>query len=197
MPQTRQHSEKPDFDKVWLMFQETDRKFQETNRILETKFQDTDKKFQETDKKIKELGKQIGGLGNKFGSFNEGLLMPSLKNLFHKTFGCKVTTENFRFRDNGNEFEIDLLGISKTECYILEIKSHLDKDAVKQLTNQVNMFRQYALEAEGKKLHGVIAATHFKKEERDKVTSKGIYFISTSDDMVKLEIPDDFKPKAW
>ncbi|WP_133510340.1 hypothetical protein [Candidatus Thiosymbion oneisti] len=38
------------FDKIWQLFQETDRKFQETDR----KFQETDLKFQETDRKFQE-----------------------------------------------------------------------------------------------------------------------------------------------
>ncbi|NLO52090.1 MAG: hypothetical protein GX103_13135, partial [Bacteroidales bacterium] len=38
------YSQPLNFDQVWLMFQETDKKFKETN-----------KKFKETDKKFKEL----------------------------------------------------------------------------------------------------------------------------------------------
>ena len=33
------------FEKVWLMFQETDKKFKETDKLLTEKFQDTDKKL--------------------------------------------------------------------------------------------------------------------------------------------------------
>jgi hypothetical protein len=64
------------FEKVWFMFQETDRR------------------MKETDKQLKELGKQIGGLGNKFGTFNEGLFMPSLNKMLNKKFNCRKTTEN-------------------------------------------------------------------------------------------------------
>ena len=41
-------SEPINFEKVWAMFQETDRKFQET-----------DHKFQDTDKQIKETGREL------------------------------------------------------------------------------------------------------------------------------------------
>jgi len=47
------------FEKVWIMFQETDKRFKETDKILTEKFQETDRllteKFQETDKKLNKL----------------------------------------------------------------------------------------------------------------------------------------------
>jgi hypothetical protein len=59
-------TEKLDFEKIWFMFQETDKKFQQSERMLTEKFQETDKKFQqsermltekfqETDKELQEL----------------------------------------------------------------------------------------------------------------------------------------------
>ncbi|MDR0586749.1 MAG: hypothetical protein LBG26_05875 [Treponema sp.] len=38
------------FEKVWAMFQETDKKFQETDR----KFQETDRRFRGTDRKFQD-----------------------------------------------------------------------------------------------------------------------------------------------
>ncbi|MGB9702147.1 MAG: hypothetical protein ACPL1A_05385 [Candidatus Kapaibacteriota bacterium] len=52
--QTNLSSEKLDFEKVWHMFQETDRKFQETAQ----QFQETDKKFKETDRLLNNLMKK-------------------------------------------------------------------------------------------------------------------------------------------
>ncbi|MDR1618105.1 MAG: hypothetical protein LBS06_03535 [Treponema sp.] len=49
------------FEKVWKMFQETDRKFQETDRKFQEtdrKFQETDRKFQETDRKFQEMSRE-------------------------------------------------------------------------------------------------------------------------------------------
>ncbi len=46
------HQKEPlNFEKVWQMFQETDKKFQETERILQRAF------------------RKIGGLGNNIGEF--------------------------------------------------------------------------------------------------------------------------------
>ena len=120
------------FEKIWAMFQETDRKFQET-----------DKKCQQTDKQIKEIGKQIGGLGNKFGTFNEGLFMPSLETILKKQFKCQLTFSNYKFYDNGNTLEIDLLGETNDACYIVEIKSHLREEVFEQLEQAIKNFKKF------------------------------------------------------
>ncbi len=61
------------FEKVWLLFQETDKKFQETDkklqeteRILIEMFQETDKKFKETEKMFQETEKMFQETDKKF-----------------------------------------------------------------------------------------------------------------------------------
>jgi len=65
------------FEKVWQMFQETDKQFKETRlqmqetdrKFKETdrKFQETDKKFKETDRALKHATKIVSGLGINIG----------------------------------------------------------------------------------------------------------------------------------
>jgi hypothetical protein len=76
------------FEKVWAMFQETDRKMQETDRKMQEtdrRMRETDRKMQETDREMQETGwliresqretdralkeasRIVGNLGNKFG----------------------------------------------------------------------------------------------------------------------------------
>ena len=179
---------------------ETDRKFQETDRQLketDRKLQETDRQMKETDKKIKELGKQIGGLGNKFGSYNEGLFMPSLVTMLKESFNCTKTSENFEFYDNGNSFEIDLFGISPDNFYIVEIKSHLTNDAIKQLIKKIEYFNKYNPEYSDKKKYGILVGAKYNRETSEKIIKNGIYLINTSDDLAKLRIPKDFIPKSW
>ncbi|MDR3165340.1 MAG: hypothetical protein LBU13_07150, partial [Synergistaceae bacterium] len=76
------------FEKVWAMFQETDKQIKEiAQRQKETDRQqketdqqikeiaqrqkETDRQQKETDRQIKETNKQIGSLGNRFGELAE------------------------------------------------------------------------------------------------------------------------------
>ena len=174
------------FEKVWFMFQETDRKFKET-----------DLQIKQTSKEIKELGRQIGGLGNKFGSFNEGLLMPSLIKLLETKFNCYDISTNRLFRDNGKSFEVDILGANDDSCYLIEIKSHLKEEAIEQLKKQIDRFKKFGKNYTNSKIYGVICATHYEINIVEKVTEAGLYFISTSDDLIKLQVPDNFEPRIF
>jgi len=194
MESVQTQTEQLTFEKVWMMFQESKK---EMDRWMKESKLEADRRMKETDRQLKELGKQIGGLGNKFGTFNEGLFMPSLNKMLEKRFKCKKTTENFYFRDNGNEFEIDLLGVSEEACYIVEFKSHLRDDGIEQTIRHIELFKKYVTEYSDKILFGIIVATHHDAESRKKVLSKGIYFISSAEDIAKLNIPKGFKPRQW
>ena len=188
------------FQETAVRFKETDKKFQDTDK----KFQDTDLKFketairfQETDILLKRVSEDIGHLGNKFGSFNEALVIPSLEKLFEEHFNCKSISQNQKILMNGNSFEIDMLAYSNDSCYIIEIKSKFRKDDLKQLLKHIEKFRLNSPEHENKKLFGVIVATEFNKDNIKELEKNGIYFISITDNLIKLHESNSFTPKSW
>lgn len=186
MQEYQQPAEHLTFEKVWVMFQETDRKFQETDR-----------KMQDTDKQIKELGKQIGGLGNKFGTFNEALVMPSINKILLDHFKCNEILENYTYKNNGEMLEIDMLGISESAAYIIEIKSHFREEVFQQIKSEAIRFKKFSSYSKDRKIYCILAATHYKADEQKRVLNEGIYFISISDEIVKLKITKNFKPMEW
>ncbi len=173
---------------------ESDKQMRESQR-------ETDKqiaaRFLETDKQIDKVSKEIGHLNNKFGAFNEALVFPSLEKLFAEKFNCKLISKNQKVLMNGNSFEIDVLAISPTASYIIEIKSKYRKDDLKQLLNSIEKFKKVTLENKDKKIYGVIVATDFNKDNIKELTQKGIYFISVADDIIKLHEFPEFVPTAW
>ncbi len=181
------------FKETDLKFKETDAKFKETDLV----FKETALRFKELDLFLKELGKQIGGIGNKFGTFNEGLVLPSLTRLLTDDFNCKSIFPNFKHRENGTILEIDLLGVSNIAYYIIEIKSHLREDSIEQLKLEIEQFKLFKPLFEEKQIYGLITATHYDKKIKERVLKDGIYFISITDDIVKMDIPENFIPRAW
>ncbi|MDD3527254.1 MAG: hypothetical protein PHX39_09940, partial [Bacteroidales bacterium] len=68
------------FDQIWQLFQETDKKFKETDKQFketDKKFKETDKQFKETDKQLKKTDKKIKELSALFTS-QWGKLVESL-----------------------------------------------------------------------------------------------------------------------
>ncbi len=191
-----------------LRFLETDRQFKETDKQFketDRQFKETDKQFKETDRKLKELRVQIGGLGNKFGLYNEGLFMPSLIKIMEHDFHCNYYTNNTKIKNNGSSFEIDFWGTSPEACYIVEVKSLLKTEAIKQLEKTIHSFKKAFPEYAKRKIYGAIASTQYSDEAstqysdeiKKEVIKAGFYFISISDDVAKLKNPKGFKPKQW
>ncbi len=174
-------------------FKETDLQFNETKKLI----QENALSLKETEKLVKRVSQDIGNLGNKFGSFNEALVFPSLEKLFAEQFHCKSISQNQKFLMNGDSIEIDMLAISNEACYIIEIKSKYRKDDLRQILSSIEKFKINSPEHKDKKIYGVIMATEFNKDNIKELEKNGIYFISITDDIVKLHKSDKFIPKAW
>ncbi len=80
---TKHATEDLSFDKVWFMFQETDRKFQETKELLANSSLETEKMFQETDRKFQETKELLANssleTNRKFQETKELLASSSLE----------------------------------------------------------------------------------------------------------------------
>jgi hypothetical protein len=179
---------------------ETDKQLKQTDLQLKQ----TDLQQKETDrqlsKQMKELGKQIGGLGQKFGSFTEGLALPSMQHILQKRFNMDVISPSVRVRKEGMDIEIDVMAYANNdinEVYIVEVKSHLREEGITQLQNIMNNFRRFFPEHKDKKVFGIIAAVDMSAELKARLLSLGFYAAKIKEDIFSLDVPNDFKAKAY
>jgi len=179
---------------------ETDKQLKQTDLQLKQ----TDLQQKETDrqlsKQMKELGKQIGGLGQKFGSFTEGLALPSMQHILQKRFNMDVISPSVRVRKEGMDIEIDVMAYANNdinEVYIVEVKSHLREEGITQLQNIMNNFRRFFPEHKDKKVFGIIAAVDMSTELKARLLSLGFYAAKIKEDIFSLDVPNDFKAKAY
>ena len=176
--------------------QETDRRMQETDRRM----QETDRQMIETGRQLKELGKQIGGLGEKFGSFTEGLALPSMSKILSERFGMEVVSPSVRVSKQGQHMEIDVLAYANSEvneAYVVEVKSHAREEAIDQLKNILERFRRFFPEHKDKAVYGILAAVDLSDDLRQRILKAGFYVARIHDQIFELDVPANFKPKAW
>jgi len=175
---------------------ETDRHMQETDRRM----QETDRQMIETGRQLKELGKQIGGLGEKFGSFTEGLALPSMSKILSERFGMEVVSPSVRVSKQGQHMEIDVLAYANSEvneAYVVEVKSHAREEAIDQLKNILERFRRFFPEHKDKAVYGILAAVDLSDDLRQRILKAGFYVARIHDQIFELDVPANFKPKAW
>ena len=178
----------------------TDKELKALVASLAVAQEETSKQLKETDKQLKELGKQIGGLGEKFGSFTEGLALPSMTKILTERFGMEVISPSVRVKKQGENMEIDVLAYANSEvneAYVVEVKSHAREEAIEQLRYTLVRFRRFFPEHKDKAVYGILAAVDLSDELRERILKAGFYVARIHDQVFELDVPANFRPKAY
>jgi hypothetical protein len=171
------------FEKVWAMFQETDRKFQETDR-----------KFRETDRKISKLG-------DRFGDLVEHLVAPNILEKFNDLgYQFGKTGANVRFKDANlvTIAEVDILLENGDVVLAVEVKAKLTIPDVQDHIARMEKLRLYANEhKDPRRLMGAVAGAVIPDGVKPFAAKNGFYVLEQAGDTVKIDVPPDFIPKEW
>ena len=171
------------FEKVWAMFQETDRQFKETR------------------KQMKETDRKIGELGNRFGELAEHLVAPSIKEKFNALrFTFDTVSQNVQISDSSKRCiaEIDLMLENGDTVMAVEIKAKPLQKHVDEHVQRMEVLRRRAdARNDIRKFQGAIAGAIMSESVRDYAHKTGFYVIEQTGDTVKINIPVDFTPREW
>jgi hypothetical protein len=193
------------FERVWTMFQETDRKFQETDR----RFQETDRKLREmaeerdrefqkmalkTDREIEKVNKAIGRLGNKIGELIEHLMGADIVHKFN-AFGYVFTKAGRRiiYRDHAGRFltEVDILLENGEYALAVEVKTDISTEDIKDHVQRMVVLRSYAEERrDARRYIGAVAGGIVREPVRDYALKNGFYVIEQSGDTIRIRKPE-------
>jgi hypothetical protein len=177
---------------------EADQRFQETERLLKQKSQETEQQFRETDRKIREVNKQIGDLGGKWGRFVENMVAPACETLFLKR-GIPVhqVSQRVKKRLDGQTLEIDVLVTNENHVLVVEVKSSLGVNDVKELKSDLNRFRQFFPEYAQKQLYGAVAGIEIEEGADRYAYRQGLFVLAQAGETVSILNNPDFEPKNW
>jgi hypothetical protein len=172
------------FEKVWAMFQETDRR------------------MQETDRRIAKVSKQMGDLHNSFGEMAEHLVAPSIHERFNELgfhFNA-ISPGGFKLLDDNGKVitQTDILLVNSDYIIAVEVKATVHIKDIEHHVKRLELLRAY-YEKNGDKrvIQGAIAGAIFGDTEKKAVAEAGFYVLVQSGDTMKLELPDGFVPREW
>jgi hypothetical protein len=200
------------FEKVWAMFQETDKRIQETDRQLKESMAktdrhlreskaETDRALKETDLALKEASRIVGDLGNKFGRLAEHLVVPNMLKKFNALgYEFTRTSRNIKILgpDKNPLTEIDVLLENGEFAIVVEVKSDFSVNYIGQHVERMEKLRGYWDDHNDKrKLIGAVAGAIMEDKVKALALDTGFYVIVQSVDTVKIETHKGFKPRAW
>jgi hypothetical protein len=188
----------PSFEKVWKMFQETDRKFQEqmaeSNRKFQKQREVMDKQLQETWEQIKATDKKVGELTNRFGDMVEHMVVPNLLAKFKALgFTFEVAHKNTEIKDEKNKLflEVDVLLENGDKVMVVEIKATPRVKDVNDHIKRIEALRKHAdARKDARKYLGAIAGVVTSEPVKTYALKQGFFVIVPSGDTFNIIQPE-------
>lgn len=168
------------FRKVWDLFAETDKQFKELRYF-----------FERTDAKI-------DALTGKWGRFVEGLAVPAAERLFvERGIVLEGVSPRNKRRKNGETLEVDVLAVGSEHVVVIEVKSTLSVDDVKDHLNALRQFKRFFPEYADRKVLGAVASIVLEEHISRYAYQQGLFVIGQSGDAVQIMNDGKFCPKEW
>ncbi|GHU75555.1 hypothetical protein FACS189461_2050 [Spirochaetia bacterium] len=151
----------------------------------------------------KKLSKQMGDLGRSFGEMAEHLVAPGISERFNElgyNFGLASQGTRIFSEDRKKVLtEIDLL-LENSSCLLAaEVKSKPTEKDIAHHIGRLEILRDFRKrhQEKPKRILGAIAGAVFPEASRQAAIEAGLYVVVQSGDTMKINVPEDFKPREW
>lgn len=196
--ETTQKGENVDFNKVWLMFQETDKRFQETDKQLKETRAILDEKFKETDKIVRNLTNKLKESELRWGKFVEALVEGKLVEILNdKGISVNMTSMRIKRKYEDDEYEIDIIAKNGIEVVVVEVKTTLGIEDVQHFIDKLKIFKDVISEYKENTVYGAVAFIQQDSEAQKYAAKKGLLVIKAVGESAKIINRSTFKPKEW
>jgi predicted AAA+ superfamily ATPase len=192
------------FEKVWAMFAETDRKYAEAVEVIREvgrRQAENEKLLAQLEKTVDRVTSNVGGLNRSLGELVETLIAARLWEKF-PDYGLARAYQRIPIFDKNNQIktDIDILLVNTDMCMAVEVKHRLNrKDEVDDHLKRMQLIRQYPPElVNGRQLLGAMAGGVVDPDIKDYIYESGFFVLELTGESVHLiPPPDGFEPKKW
>ncbi len=170
----------------------------ETQHLLKEQSQETDRQIKQLSKEVRQVNKEIGALGGKWGRFVENMVAPACETLFLKR-GIPVhqVSQRVKKRLDGKVLEIDVLVTNENHVLVVEVKSSLGVDNVKELIHDLEEFRKFFPEHNQKQLYGAVAGIEIEEGADKYAYRQGLFVLAQAGESVTIVNDEQFQAKVW
>jgi hypothetical protein len=196
METAQTYSESPEAKEIWALLRETDRIVKETARKME----ETIESQKETDRQIKEYNRRFGEQNNRFGEIVEYMVAPNLVKKFSElgvVFEKAYPRASIEDQKNDIDAEVDITLENSKKVMLVEVKSKLSTEDVKEHIERLKKMRRYAdLHNDKRILLGSVAGVVITPYAKKYALGQGFYVIEPSGETFNITSPNG-KPKEW
>lgn len=95
------------------------------------------------------------------------------------------------------KFEFDLIAVNGDEIVVVEVKTTLRPDDVKQFIKKLQIFKQIMPKYKDNKIYGAVAFLSTASNSEIMAEEKGLLVIRAADSSASIVNSIDFVPKRW
>jgi hypothetical protein len=191
---------------MWELSREREKDYKEIKegfKEIRELFKETDRRSKETDRQLKETDKQIKDLSRLFtgqwGKLIEALVEPGVKKLFvDRNIGVRETHRRIESVRNGSTMEVDLLLINDQDIVVIEVKTTLQVDDVRDFVVKLQNLLQFFPKYKSYNIYGAIAALQMEEGADRFAYKQGLFVLKAGkENMVEMLNDLKFKPKNF
>jgi len=181
--------DRPTFEKVWFMMQETDRKIEKMRE--EERLSRLD-----LDRRIKEIHDELGGIGKSNGEIAEDFFYSALEHSMQiGNMKFDYIDRNIHRKRNGKEGEYDIILYNSYKILVVEVKYRFRYEYLhKFYTDKLKLFKNLYPEYKSYKIYGAIAGMSFEKNTKAEAEKYGFYIFTQNNERFKIVNPKGFLP---
>jgi hypothetical protein len=106
-------------------------------------------------------------------------------------------SQRIKKRLDGKTLEIDVMVTNERHVLVVEVKSSLGVDDIKELINDLTQFRQFFPEYAEKQLYGAVAGIEIEEGADKYAYRQGLFVLAQAGETVSILNDLDFQPKSW
>jgi hypothetical protein len=196
-------SENLSYDQILTIHQNTAKLLDEIAKRQEESLKRQEESLnrqEKTDKLVEDLNHRFGNFSNRLGEIAEYMIAPNLREKFSELgLDFPKANKNTDVSDHKNNIflEIDVMLENGDKAMLVEVKTKLTADHVKDNIERLEKMRKYAdLHGDKRTFLGGIAGVIIPSNIRDFALKQGFYVIEPSGATFNITPPYG-KPKEW
>ncbi|MBL7729928.1 MAG: hypothetical protein JNM88_02030 [Chitinophagaceae bacterium] len=127
---------------------------------------------------VQQTNEHLGRLSSFWGSHIEALGVQHMLNTLKKHYGVHTSIQKFkRWWHKSRNVEVDLLAVSDTTAYIVEVKNQLKEDTFKQMLAVLDKIKEKVPEYAHLKMQPVFVCVHAEEKVVQTTLMSGLWII--------------------
>ncbi len=127
---------------------------------------------------VQQANEQLGSFSSHWGSYIENLGVQYMLALLKKEYQVHTTIQKFkRWWHKSRNVEIDLLAVSDTHAYVVEVKNQLKEETFKQMLTMLEKIREKVPEYAHLQIQPVFICVHAEEAIINTTVMSGVWII--------------------